>query len=454
MKIRMRIFFVIISVFTCVMSIAQVSETPPMGWNSFSSYGVYLYEETAYKNLKTMAEKYKPFGYEYFVIDNGWFGEYKLRPNSIYPVEKHASDINMNEYGLIQPSKTYFPNGFGNLVKECHRKGLKFGLHLMRGIPRKAVRLNTPIKGTAYHARDIANLNDTCSWCQYNYGIDVSKPGAQEFYNSLINQLAEWGVDFIKMDDIVPYPQEIQLVANAIKQCGRKILLSLSPGDKVLTDKMKTYENATMLRVTHDIWDDRQGIFSTMDAWKKWQTYSGNLWIDMDLISFGQLQLMSPKSSEGEKAVALAGKGKTRKSELTPSEQRIFITLRSLSASPLFIGGDLPSMDDYSYRLLTNEDIIAANQNGVIGRLIDEDKNVQVWHTPCKNGKGGWIGIFNLSNFAITKDINIKSLLNEKKINEYIFDVWNNKEIEIKRQIVRMEIPPFDVLFLRYGTIN
>ena len=114
----------------------------PMGWNSFDSYGVYLHEKAAFDNLETMAKRFKSFGYEYFVIDNGWFGEYRLQPNTLYSTERHASDININEYGLLQPSLCYFPNGFEKLIKRCHELGLKFGLHLMRGIPRKAEKTN------------------------------------------------------------------------------------------------------------------------------------------------------------------------------------------------------------------------------------------------------------------------------------------------------------------------
>ncbi|MQY80081.1 MAG: hypothetical protein GH151_12960 [Bacteroidetes bacterium] len=164
---------------------------PPMGWNSFDSYGVYLHEEVALANIEEMAKTYLPYGYEYFIVDNGWYGEYKLIPGTKYADEKHASDVRLNEYGLVQPSITYFPSGLKPLIERAHSLGLKFGLHLMRGIPRKAVQLNLPIKGTKYRAKDIADTSSICKWCHYNYGVDMDKPGAQEYYNSLINQLAD-----------------------------------------------------------------------------------------------------------------------------------------------------------------------------------------------------------------------------------------------------------------------
>ena len=144
----------------------QLAEAPPLGWNSFDSYLVYLPEQAALQNIEAMAAKLKPHGYQYFVIDNGWFGEYKLREGTLYPAEKQASDIRLNQYGQFLPSRVYFPNGFKPLVDRCHELGLKFGLHLMRGIPRKAYQLNLPIEGTSFTARDIANTNraDNCPW--------------------------------------------------------------------------------------------------------------------------------------------------------------------------------------------------------------------------------------------------------------------------------------------------
>jgi hypothetical protein len=148
---------------------ADLAPTPPMGWNSFDSYGVYLHEKAALANVEAMAEKLRPSGYEYFVVDNGWFGEYELVPGTIYPAEKHAHDVNLNEYGYFLPSKVYFPHGLRPIADRCHELGLKFGVHLMRGIPRKAVELNMPIQGTDYTARDVAITDPelNCRWCQY-----------------------------------------------------------------------------------------------------------------------------------------------------------------------------------------------------------------------------------------------------------------------------------------------
>ena len=153
----------------CAPKPTTLAPKPPLGWNSFNSYGVYLHEEAAYANLEAMAELLEPHGYEFFVIDNGWFGEYALQEGTLFAAEKHAHDIRINEYGHFLPSKVYFPNGLKPIADRCHELGIKLGVHLMRGIPRKAYELDLPIKGTSYTARDIANTDpgENCTWCQY-----------------------------------------------------------------------------------------------------------------------------------------------------------------------------------------------------------------------------------------------------------------------------------------------
>jgi len=442
-----------------------LAQSPPMGWNSFDSYGVYLHEKAALQNVEAFAQKLKPYGYEYFVIDAGWFGEFELQPGTIYPAEKHAKKLKFNAFGLLQPSDTYFPNGLKPIIDRCHKLGLKFGIHLMRGIPRAAVEANVPIKGTNYFANDIADRNSVCAWNQQNYGIDMSKSGAQEFYNSLIDQMAEWGVDFIKYDDIVPFPDEVKAVANAIAQCGRPILLSLSPGDAVDPNHLEAFQKGQMLRVTPDIWDEQKGIDECFDAWRKWSgTSQVGFWIDMDMIPFGQLQMMSPKpkgvsgkesknellakmkSGELAKFELLAGKGFNRWSAFDKDQMYSFITLRALSASPLMMGGDLPTLDDFSLKLITDKNVLECNQNGVMGNLVFEKEGIEIWKTPNQNGKGGWIGIFNRNK--VDKSISLKhaDFGSDFVQSAQLFDVWKNNKVSS----LDFKINANGVVFLKY----
>jgi hypothetical protein len=435
---------------------AAEAPTPPMGWNSFDSYGVYLHEDAALANIDAMAQKLKPHGYEFFVVDNGWFGEYELQQGSIFPAEKHASDLRVNEYGHFLPSKCYFPNGFEPLVKRCRRHGLKFGVHLMRGIPRKAYELNLPIKGTNYMARDVAITDPklNCKWCTYCYGVNMDHPGGQAWYDGLVQHIVDLGVEFIKYDDIVPYPEEVEGVARAIRKTGKPIVLSLSPGGKVDPNAIESFRMANMLRVTHDIWDEQKDIDACFDAWRKWQgSEQPGFWIDMDMIPFGQLQLMSPPSKDQSKTpmdkgdIALAGKGVHRWCQLNEAQKRTFIAMRAMAASPLMMGGDLPTIDDSSLSLITNRDMLACNQNGVMGVLIQDGNSIEVWKSGKKNATGeGWIGVFNRSDKPNDTSISLQTLGLDPAKQSNIFDVWGDKPFKCGN----VDLPPHGCLFLHY----
>jgi len=464
---------IIVTVFPCKSqnknqkSIEPLAPRPPMGWNSFDSYGVYLSDKAAMANLEEFAKKLKPYGYEYFVIDAGWFGEFKLQEGTNFPVEKHASKVKFNEFGLLQPSDTYFPKGMQHIINRCHELDLKFGLHLMRGIPRAAVKANTPIQGTKYFAKDIADTINICTWNHQNYGVDMRKPGAQEFYNSLMNQMAEWGVDFIKYDDIVPFPEEVKGVANAIAQCGRPMVLSLSPGGNVDPNHLAAFQKGHLLRVTPDIWDDQKGIDECFYEWRKWNGKSKpGFWIDMDMIPFGQLQLMTQKptgvkGNESKKELLdkmksgeianfelLAGKGFNRWCEFTRDQMYTFITLRALSASPLMMGGDLPSLDDFSLSLITNKDMLECNQNGIMGKLVFDKDSIEGWNTKQKNINNGWIGIFNRTTRPVSFVIETEKLGISSSVKYVLTDIWMKKNLSPGDKEV---VEPNGAIFIKYA---
>ena len=432
-----------------------LAQTPPMGWNSFDSYGVYLHEQAALANLEAMAEKLLPYGYEYFVIDNGWFGEYTLQEGTIFPAEKHAHDIRIDEYGYFLPSEVYFPNGLKPIVERCHDLGLKFGVHLMRGIPRKAYEMNLPIKGTRYTARDIADTNpgENCKWCHYCYAVDMSKPGAQEWYDGLIEHVASIGVDMIKYDDIVAHPDEVEAVAKAIDKTDRPILLSLSPGNTVDPDAIDFFRMSNMVRVTPDVWDEQKYIDLCFEAWRKWQgKEQPGFWIDMDMIPFGQLQLMSPPSSDVKKTVmdkgdiALAGKGVNRICQLSRDQMETFITIRAMAASPLMMGGDLPSLDMFSLSLITDVDMLACNQNGVMGSLIYAKDDIEVWKTEKKgSAQVAWVAIFNRSE--VVKPIVLSAAkLGLKEISSIrLRNIWKKAKLDLNELV---KIPINGVIFI------
>lgn len=236
--------FLIITIGNLGAQSSGKSSSPFLGWNSYNCYGTHINEKLTWENLEAFIQKLKPYGYEYFILDAGWYRHYELKPGEIWPTDGDKAILSIDEFGRFVPSPVFFPNGFKAIIDYAHKNGVKFGLHLMRGIPREVVEKNLPIKGTKYVARDIANVKDTCSWSVLNYGIDMDKPGAKEYYNSVLELLAGWGVDFIKYDDIVHKPREINAVADAIAKAGRKIVLSISPGDDINPEYFETYKRA------------------------------------------------------------------------------------------------------------------------------------------------------------------------------------------------------------------
>lgn len=448
----------------------ELAASPPLGWNSFDSYNCNIYEEIALKEADAFIEKFAPYGYEYFVIDNGWFSN----PKSVHaygylmPTEKHADPltVTVNEFGIVQPSPLFFPNGFGALIDKLHAKGLKFGVHLMRGIPRIAVQKNLPIKGTNYTAQDIYTTVDDCGWCKYMHGVDMTKPGAQEYYNSVVYELAAMGVDFIKVDHVTHKPAEIEAYAKAIKKCGRPIILSLSAGGTSNLKYLSSYQKANMIRTTPDIWDNQKSIENSFTSMRKWQGLEQpGTWPDLDMVPFGELCILKREEFTPNRA------NKTDEEfsgylyhwcKFTKAQKETFITQRSISASPIMIGGSMISMDKHSIKLLTNKEMLACVKNGIHGKLTYKANNFEMWHTPAANTdeygfqsyttENGWIAIFNRVNDKRTFTLKDKFANTFIKNHDYLLiDVWNDKEINYSRKdTVVFDIEANGVLFFKY----
>ncbi len=210
-------------------------QTPPMGWNSYDAYGGNVNEAQTLANARYLLQTMQPVGWQYVVVDYRWYD-----PNSATSPDNGAPNetLTMDGYGRLLPAPNRFPSaadtqGFKGLADQIHAMGLKFGIHIMRGIPRNAVKSNLPIEGSHFHAADAANTADTCGWCPDMYGVRGATPAGQAYYDSLFRLYAAWGIDYVKMDDTsAPYhADEIEAVHNAIGKCGRDIVYSLSPGE-------------------------------------------------------------------------------------------------------------------------------------------------------------------------------------------------------------------------------
>jgi len=445
---------VVVFSFVSLMSAhAQTKNTsaPLLGWNSYNCYGTQINAKLTWDNLEAFVQKLKPHGYEYFVLDAGWYRSYDVKPGEIWPTEGDKSHLALDEYGRFVPNTALFPEGFGKMIDHAHKHGIKFGLHLMRGISREAVMKNLPIKGTKYFARDIVNMKDTCNWSALNYGVDMDKPGAQEYYNSIIEVVAGWGVDFLKYDDIVHKPREINAVANAIEKSGRKIVLSISPGDDIDPAYYETYRRADMIRISRDIWDLKEDLEISFQRWEKMLPYAGKgFWLDMDMIPFGHIRINYPISFKKLKS----GRGYDRMDYFSLAQKKTFITQRAMAASPLFMGGDLVSSPRIDFELITDQQMLECNQNGVSGHLVkriaDYGTRIDVWKTPHRNHKDeGWIGVYNRNQYMDILKLEKAELGLNAEAAYTLYDIWG-KQIIKDDTTLYFTIPADDVIFIRY----
>lgn len=437
----------------------KLAETPPLGWNSYDSYGIQINENEAIANLEIFAAKLAPHGYKYFVIDYGWYNECVLIPDTCRTWKDHF-DHAIDGNGYPVSSRTFFPSGIRRIADRAHQLGVKFGLHLMRGVLRKAWDFNLPVKNTNVRIRDIADVDNICSWADYTYGIDMSKPGAQEYYNGLVNHMADLGVDLIKYDDLVPHPAEMEAIGKAVAQCERDIVLSLSPGDDTTVENKPHYLWGHMLRITKDVWDKRSSIDDAFTRWEEWQGKSEpGFWPDMDMLCLGTLcgrmnalpdkPVSMPDLTPEALSKDCVERTFFRSCHFTKEQERTFLTIRALSASPLFMGGCLIRTDQDVIGSITNRKFLSCNQNGISGTLQYRNDGIDIWQTPsASNATKGWIGIFNRnSSHSISRKFTNKDLgLSQERLTFY--DIWGEKKVDLS-QITT--IAPEDVLFLEFS---
>lgn len=356
--------------------------TPPMGWNSWDCYGAAVTEAEVRGNADYMAQHLKEFGWDTIVVDIQWY-----EPDANSSIYRPFVPLVMDEYARLMPAENRFPSaangrGFQPLADYVHQLGLKFGIHIMRGVPRQAVHAGTPIKNTTVTARDIAHPNSICPWNTDMYGVDAAKEGAQAYYDSLFELYAEWGVDFVKVDDIAAsrlydtHLPEIELIRRAIDRCGRPMVLSLSPGPAPVEYADFLSQNANMWRMTDDFWDRWDLLLDMFDRCERWQGKSTEgCWPDCDMLPLGHIGIRS-----------VDGGGSDRWTRFTREEQLTMMSLWCLFRSPLFFGGELRDNDEWTLSLLTNRDVLEMHQSSSGARLLKREGNHIVWGADGANG--------------------------------------------------------------------
>ena len=426
---------IFISAFHAFSALSQgIAPTPPLGWNSWDAYGLTIDEADFRANTKILAGM-RQVGWEYSVIDEGWYMQDPFA--TTVETRKYLYDAN----GLLLPVINRFPSaangaGFKPLGDWVHAQGLKFGIHIIRGIPKQVVKENLPIADSNFHAIDAADTAATCPWDDANYGVSDTSAG-QAYYDSMLKRYAGWGIDYIKVDCISdhPYrPTEIRQISEAIRKTGRPILLSLSPGPTNLAHVAEVAQYAQMWRISDDHWDlwtaehkpgESEFPFGVRDAFDRlaaWSLYfKPDSWPDEDMLPEGSL---TPHP----------GWGDPRQSRLTRDEQRTEFTLWAISRSPLIFGGNLTKLDDFSRSLMMNKEVIDMNQTSVDSGPVTLPANtvgsspLRVWiaHTGGASPKT-YLVVFNIGDASFKSDLPWNDFhLTEKA--HAVSDVWNSKK--------------------------
>ncbi|MGA8264143.1 MAG: NPCBM/NEW2 domain-containing protein [Ignavibacteriaceae bacterium] len=387
---------------------ASYSLTPPMGWNSWDCYGPTVTEQEVKTNANYMSAHLKKYGWQYIVVDIRWYVE---NPTTHGYNEKNPI-INIDYYGRLMPAVNRFPSsangkGFKTLADYIHSKGLKFGIHIMRGIPKIAVERNTSVLGTNYTADEIYNKKELCAWLHDMYTVDRSKPGAQEYYNSLFKLYASWGVDFVKVDDLSrPYHKdEIEMIRKAIDNCERPIVLSTSPGETPIQYAEHIRNHANMWRIIDDFWDNWSQLNEHFSLFEKWIPYmSPGHWPDGDMLPLGRIGIR-------------AERGDNRMSRFTNDEQYTLMSLFLICRSPLMFGGNLPDNDAFTLNLITNDEALAVLNKSKNNRLLFQHDGKIAWTADATNSKDKYVALFYTSD--------------QSPINDSLA-LWNSKLITYK----------------------
>jgi hypothetical protein len=358
---------------------------PPMGWNSWDSFAATITEEQARANAAVMAAKLLPHGYDVFTVDIQWY-----EPGATGFEYRVGVELALDPWGRLLPAPNRFPStasgkGFAPLAEYIHGLGLKFGIHLMRGVPRLAADRNLPIQGSRYRCGDIADRVNICPWNSDMYGVDMRKPGAQDYYNSVFRLIASWGVDFVKVDDLSrPYHRnqpEVEAVRRAIDASGRPMILSLSPGETPLSAAAHVADHANMWRISDDFWDEWPALLSQFKRLADWAPHlRRGAWPDADMLPLGMLAL---------------GKRRTR---FTPAEQKTMMTLWSIARSPLIMGGDLRVLDEATLALLTNDEVLAVDQHGENARQLFREGSAIGWTSRDPRTGDHYLALFNIGD--------------------------------------------------------
>lgn len=378
--------------------------TAPMGWNSYDYYDTAVTEADVKANADYMAAHLKTFGWEYVVVDISWYANDAATDRDRFQYIPFG-DEEIDTYGRFLPSPARFPSsrdgqGFKPLASYIHSLGLKFGIHIMRGIPRRAAHEHMPVLGTDTTANFIADPSSICPWNPDMYGVRDT-PEGQAYYDSIIQMYADWGVDFIKCDDICTsllYQDdswwgrfdgwaETRMLAQAIEKAGRPIVLSLSPGPAHIDRAWEYCKYANMWRITDDFWDDWKLLLNMFERCELWQDHvRPGCYPDCDMLPLGMLG---------------KGFGSERRTNFSSEEARTMMTLWCMFGSPLMLGCELTKLDSATLALITDTELLDMLKPGHRGRQLERTGDYAIWENIDESTGSRKLGLFNLSDREI-----------------------------------------------------
>jgi hypothetical protein len=397
-----------------------------MGWNSYDAYGTTVSEAQVRANALWMSQHLSRYGWRYVVIDAEWFVR-----NPTPSGGAAGSLLVLDEYGRYVPAPNRFPssaNGAGlkPLADYVHSLGLKFGIHILRGIPREAVARNLPIAGSPYTAAQAVDIHSTCPWSPDNYGVDPYSRAGQAYYDSIARLYAFWGVDLIKADCIASHPyagKEIRMLSTALTASGRDMVLSLSPGPAPIDKLAALRRYSTLWRISDDVWDlwhsnvqYPQGVVDQFPRAAHWAPLAEpGHWPDADMLAIGYLG-------------PAPGWGKPRETRLTHAEQRTYLTLWCIARSPLFMGGNLTRVDRWTAGLLQNSEVIAVDQEASDAHQTVAGDGFVVWLSKPDAGGGWYLAAFNTQPRARTLTLSWRALALPP--GRYVLrDLWQHRDL-------------------------
>ena len=372
--------------------------TPPMGWNSWDSFATTVTESQTKAEADVMAARLKAHGWQYVVVDIQWY-----EPAATgYDYRKGATLWSSTRGAGSSPPRIGFPPQPAGRVSgpspiTSIRRALSSASTSCAGFRGRPWMATCRSRARRYHAREIADTSSLCPWNTDMYGVDMAKPGAQAYYDSVFALIASWGVDFVKVDDIArPYHEhsrEIEAVRLAIDRSGRPIVLSLSPGETALDAAGHVVRHANMWRISDDFWDSWKALVEQFARLEKWNPYRGpGAWPDADMLPLGVLEL-----------------GK-RSTNFTPDEQRVVMTLWSIARSPLMFGGDMTRMDDFTLSLLTNDEVLEVDQHSANNRPLYDRGGLIVWAADARVSSDKYLALFNATEAPVPVPVDLSAI--------------------------------------------